>query len=280
MGIARSVAAAMAHLHSLGWARAPLVTVLPCGPLIGDLPRARVQPRPLPRLAQELQRAGTAPRPAVPSVPAHGRPARQLDAALRVRIGDVGIARLRAYVELLLMQRFCTVESAPEVLLGHGAAARTNAHTPPHSTSVPARLTFCLSALAGAETSQAADVYGLGIIMWELVMRRSPFADLSVDELQERLRAGTAALPPLSVTDGEMPVSTAYAEVGRAAIPLRSLSLMARAVHHAVLVVRPASAAHDGRGVYRAGQAVREPASCCAALLLSMCNILPSGKLL
>jgi hypothetical protein len=134
-------------------------------------------------------------------------------------------------------------------------------------------LTDGLSALARAETSQAADVYGLGIIMWELVMRRSPFADLSVDELQERLRAGTAALPPLTVTDGEMPVSTAYAEVGRTG--LRCPPLTARAVHHAVLVVRPASAAHNGGGVRRAGQAVSDPASCCAALLLSVCNILP-----
>jgi len=83
---------------------------------------------------------------------------------MSVKLGDVGIRRVIAFAEVILVQRMASAWSAPEVL-------------------------------AGSVATKASDVYSFGVICWELMARKVPYEgrDISfirdaVCKKQERLR--------------------------------------------------------------------------------------------
>jgi len=77
-----------------------------------------------------------------------------LDDNMAVKISDVGIRKIVAYAEVMMVDRMATAFSAPEVL-SKGVAVK------------------------------ASDVYSFGVVVWHLAVRRPPFDGKDLESIRD-----------------------------------------------------------------------------------------------
>lgn len=98
-----------------------------------------------------------------------------LDAHMSVKVGEIGVRRLKAFAEVMLVERMATAWSAPEVLAGLAATERS-------------------------------DVWSFGIICWELLARNEPFGGMELSTITSILKRGDRLRFPSDV-DPALPAS-------------------------------------------------------------------------